>query len=165
MASRKILIFGNSGSGKSTLARKLAETEQLGHLDLDILAWLPTDPPTRRETSSSGEEIDDFVANNEGWVIEGGYTDLLELAEPSSTELVFLDLPVDDCIKNAQRRPWEPHKYESKDAQDQNLEMLIGWIQQYPTRDDVFSRQAHTDFYQRYSRKKQQVTSNQQNIA
>ncbi len=162
MTPRKVLIFGNSGSGKSTLARQLAETEQVAHLDLDTLAWLPTEPPTRREKSSSGQELDNFVQSNERWVIEGGYTDLLELAEPSSTDIIFLDLPVDNCVKNARSRPWEPHKYESKNAQDQNLEMLIGWIRQYPTRDGVFSRKAHMNFYQRYSRKKQLITRNQE---
>ena len=160
MTSRKVLIFGNSASGKSTLAKQLAASDELAHLDLDTLAWLPTNPPSRRDVGESGEGISKFIDGNNGWVIEGCYTDLLELAEPFSTEIIFLDLPVDACIENARNRPWEPHKYESKAAQDANLEMLIGWIQQYETRDDVFSRQEHAGFYDRYDRSKQRLTSN-----
>src|SRR5262245_31604748 len=42
---RKLVIFGNSGAGKSTLAQRLAREGALAHLDLDSLAWLPTEPP------------------------------------------------------------------------------------------------------------------------
>ena len=44
---RKVLVFGNSASGKSTLAKRLATSEKLAHLDLDLLAWQATNPPTR----------------------------------------------------------------------------------------------------------------------
>ena len=76
---RKILIFGNSGSGKSTLATALAEAEQLAHLDLDTLAWLPGWPPERAPLEVSERKIQDFTKAYNGWVVEGCYTDLLEL--------------------------------------------------------------------------------------
>ncbi|MDH5592723.1 MAG: shikimate kinase, partial [Gammaproteobacteria bacterium] len=41
---RKVVILGNLGSGQSTLASSIAERENLAHLDLDTLAWLPTNP-------------------------------------------------------------------------------------------------------------------------
>ncbi len=160
MTDRKILIFGNSGSGKSTLAKKLSEAEKITHLDLDELAWESADPPIRRDIADSEKEISKFIRLNDGWVIEGCYTDLLEMAEPFSAEIFFLDVPFEDCVENARSRPWEPHKYESKDAQDKNIEMLIGWIEQYAARDDGTSHKAHADFYKRYSRKKQLLNSN-----
>lgn len=125
---RKILIFGNSGSGKSTLAKELCAKYALGHLDLDTLAWLPSSPPTRKPLIDSQKDIAIFIASNEGWVIEGCYSDLLELAIQQSNEMIFMNLPVEACIRNAMNRPWEPHKYESKEAQDANLDMLIDWI-------------------------------------
>lgn len=157
---RKIVIFGNSGSGKSTLAKKLCGAERLSHLDLDTLAWMPTTPPHRMPLAESESEISDFIVSNTGWVIEGCYSDLLEMALPSSSELIFMDLPVDLCTQNARNRPWEPHKYESKEAQDANLDMLIDWISQYSERTDTFSRASHTALYERYSGKKSMVTSN-----
>jgi len=155
MSHQNLLLFGNSSSGKSTLAKKLCSLHNLAHLDLDSLAWLPTEPPTRQNVEMSTSQILDFVnANNNRWVIEGCYTDLLKVAEPASTEIVYLNIPVEVCVANAKSREWEPHKYESKEAQDKNLDMLIDWIKQYSTRDSNISEQSHTDFYDQYAGKK-----------
>ncbi|MBL4582910.1 MAG: shikimate kinase [Gammaproteobacteria bacterium] len=157
---RRVLLFGNSGSGKSTLASRLSSAT-LAHLDLDSLAWLPSQPPQRMPLAESKVLIDSFTANNESWVIEGCYTDLLELLAENATELVFLNLPIEQCVKNASIRPWEPHKYASKEAQDANFEMLIDWITQYKHRDDVFSLAAHSKFYEGFSGTKTCIRSNE----
>ena len=156
----KILIFGNSGSGKSMLARRLCETQGLAHLDLDTLAWKPTSPPERKPIKESDHEIQAFTASNETWVIEGCYTDLLKLVEGQSSEIIFMNLPIELCIANAKARPWEPHKYDTKQAQDDNLPMLIDWIAQYTKRDDTFSYTAHKQFYENYSGSKRMVMRN-----
>ena len=144
---KKILIFGNSGSGKSTLARNLSEQYGLSHMDLDSVAWQPYDPaqgpPQRLPLIDSQAIIEEFTLASSDWVIEGCYADLLELVMPQASEIIFLNLSVSDCIANANQRPWEPHKYPSKAAQDANLEMLIEWIKQYDVRTDTFSRKAH----------------------
>ena len=157
---RKIVIFGNSGSGKSTLARELAGLEGLQHLDLDVLAWTDTIPPARKPLAESGAEIQAFIHANDGWVIEGCYTDLLELAVPFATDMVFLNLPVALCQRNARQRPWEPHKYASKAVQDANLEMLLHWISEYDTREDTFSKRAHVALYASFGGKKAMYLSN-----
>jgi adenylate kinase family enzyme len=155
---RKILIFGNSGAGKSTLARKLCSSGALAHLDLDTLAWTGENPPRRRPLGESEMEIMDFINASNGWVIEGCYADLLELTLPYSNEAIFMNLPAEHCIENARRRPWEPHKYASKEAQDKNLDMLIGWIKAYSERTDTCSELAHRKLYEQYPRKKLMVT-------
>jgi len=159
---KKVLIFGNSGSGKSTFAKKLTQTDGLRHLDLDSLAWQDTVPPKRKSLIESEQEILAFIQSNESWAIEGGYVDLLEMAKPHANELIFLNLPVDDCIANAKTRPWEPHKYDSKQAQDANLEMLLGWIADYYERYDPFSSMSHTEFYENFLGKKIMLTQNMQ---
>lgn len=159
--TRRVAIFGNSGSGKSTLARSLAATGGLTHLDLDTLAWLPTAPPTRRPLDESRADIDAFVARHESWVIEGCDADLLEFALGHATEVLFLDLPVARCQQNARRRPWEPHKYESKAAQDANLPMLLEWIAAYDRRTDEFSRGAHRRLFDGFAGDKRILTGNQ----
>ena len=156
----KILIFGNSGSGKSTLAKQLCKTRGLAHLDLDTLAWLPTSPPQRTSLAESQMAIERFISSNDTWVIEGCYADLLDIAAPDADEAIFMNLPVASCIENARSRPWEPHKYASKAEQDGNLAMLIDWIAQYPTRQDVFSELAHSKLYQNFTGKKRMITSN-----
>ncbi len=72
-----------------------------------------------------------------------------------------MKLPVDICIENAKERPWEPHKYESKEAQDKNLGMLINWISDYYLRHDTFSEYAHCKFYEKYNGLKRVVTTNE----
>jgi len=157
---KRIIIFGNSGAGKSTLAKSLASIDRLAHFDLDSIAWLPTSPPQRKAVEQSKADIDVFIAENDRWVIEGCYSDLLELLFTKATEIIFLDLPIDQCIANARARPWEPHKYESKQAQDANLDMLLGWISDYEDRTDTFSRAAHRDLFLRYGGKKTRYTQN-----
>jgi adenylate kinase family enzyme len=156
----RVLILGNSGSGKSTLARKMCESRGLAHLDLDMLAWKASSPPEREILSVSARAIDEFILSNRCWVIEGCYTDLLELAVSRSTELIFMNLPAGLCVANARARPWEPHKYASKPAQDANLPMLIEWIREYVDRDDTFSLASHSQLYEKYPGKKIMVTRN-----
>lgn len=156
----KVVIFGNSGSGKSTLAARLAKEKATAHLDLDTIAWEPEMPPERLPLQESEEQLRTFTRENRAWVIEGCYADLLELALAQADEAIFLNLPVEDCIQNAKARPWEPHKYASKEAQDTNLEMLIDWISQYPVRTDTFSQAAHRKLYESFKGAKSVYTSN-----
>lgn len=157
----KILIFGNSGSGKSTLAKRLSQEKDLGHLDLDTLAWKPTTPPERKPLNESKTEIVKFINSNSSWVIEGCYTDLLQVSAPFSSEIIFMSLPIELCISNARKRPWEPHKYVSKEAQDSNLEMLLNWIRQYSERSDTFSEAEHERFYNEFTGKKSMISCNE----
>jgi adenylate kinase family enzyme len=156
----KIVIFGNSGSGKSTLAKALALKNDLAHLDLDTVAWKPIMPPERLSILESSKSINDFLFVNSGWVIEGCYSDLLALVIQQADEVIFLNLPVAACIENTKNRPWEPHKYETKEAQDSNLDMLINWISQYTVRNDTFSKVAHEKLFSNFQGKKSKYVSN-----
>ncbi len=156
----RVLIFGNSGSGKSTLAKSLSQSEGLVHFDLDTIAWLPINPPERAPISGCAEQISQFLAAHQAWVIEGCYGDLIELVTAEATEVIFLNLEIDDCIFNARNRSWEPHKYESKKLQDANLDMLLGWIATYRSRDDTCSFATHSALFERFQGKKKMITKN-----
>lgn len=158
---RRTIIFGNSGSGKSTFAAELCQ-EGLAHLDLDVLAWLPSSPPERRPAEQAYEEINNFIKENNEWVVEGCYADLLELVKPYATEAIFMNLPVHLCQENARNRRWEPHKYESKEAQDSNLAMLLDWIAAYVDRNDCLSYSAHRSLYDSFQGKKTEINSNEE---
>jgi len=157
----KTIIFGNSGSGKSTLAKSMAAEHQIAHLDLDSLAWQAMDPPSRKPLAESRQTIDVFMAANEAWVIEGCYAGILQWVSEHANQAIFMNLPVSLCQQNASKRPWEPHKYSSKAAQDANLPMLLDWIAAYVTRTDEFSYQAHRRLYNQFSGTKQQIIENQ----
>lgn len=162
---RKILLFGNSGSGKSTLSKRLSADENIAHLDLDTLAFRIDLPTERRNVEESLKEIKVFLDKNDSWVIEGGYADIFEQILNYANEMVYLDLPAVICQENARNREWEPHKYESKEAQDKNLDMLLIWIQDYYSRDDAFSRSSHNKLFDQFSGKKKRVTSKVSNLA
>ncbi|MEZ5570291.1 MAG: AAA family ATPase [Halioglobus sp.] len=161
---KRILLFGNSGSGKSTLAKRLSREHQLAHLDLDTVAWQPSAPTERRSLEESWQDILSFVQGSPAWVIEGCYTDLLEKAAPLSNEMIFLNPPIAVCVANARSRPWEAHKYSSKAAQDNNLDMLIDWIKGYTTRTDHFSYASHLNLYNGYTGNKQMITENESHV-
>ncbi|MGD1939229.1 MAG: shikimate kinase [Cyanophyceae cyanobacterium] len=150
----KILVTGNSGAGKTTIAKKLVDDYSLAHLDLDELAWLPVEPPRRRLVADSLVEMVAFAGQHFGWVMEGCYGDLLEAIAPKATHLIWLNYPVDICIKHAQYRPWEPHKYSSPAAQDKNLQMLFDWIKSYPLRRDECSQHQHQELFDQFTGQK-----------
>ncbi|GAB3753478.1 AAA family ATPase [Lysobacter olei] len=155
---QRIVIIGNSGSGKSTLAQALASRHGLAHLDLDTVAWRPAIPPSRRALVESAAAIDAFRAEHTGWVMEGCYADLAELALPHATQLLFLNPGVEACIAQCRLRPWEPHKYSSPAAQDRNLTMLLEWVRGYTTRDDEFSLRRHRALFDGFSGAKREYT-------
>lgn len=154
----RILIYGNSGSGKSTLAGRCAKILSVPHFDLDEIAWKSAG--VRKEISESIGELDAFIASHGSWVIEGCYGSLIREAAKSATDLVFLNPGIEACQKNCESRPWEPHKYDSKEAQDENLEMLLAWVADYEKRTDEFSHQAHKEIFESFTGKKQELKTN-----
>jgi len=154
----RLLIFGNSGSGKSTLARSYSKHFGIAHLDLDEIAWEAAG--VRKGLEASIGELKEFVSTNVEWVIEGCYGSLISEATTWAREMIFLNPGIEDCQENCQSRPWEPHKYESKETQDKNLEMLLKWVSEYTSRSDEFSYSAHKAIYDTFNGKKAELRSN-----
>jgi adenylate kinase family enzyme len=156
----RILIFGTSGSGKSTLARALSRIHRAEHLDLDVIAWRADQPTVRAAFDDSRRELMRFIERFDDWVIEGCYSDLLREAATYCTEMIFLNPGVEACVENCRSRPWEPHKYASREAQDANLGMLVEWVREYETREDEFSLTEHSKLYEQHQGKKAEYKSN-----
>ena len=152
----KILVFGNSGSGKSTYARALAKTFDLPHLDLDSIVWEPGKIAVQRAPASIESDLTAFMSDHLMWVIEGCYGELVQLASLNCSELVFLNPGLDTCLQHNQSRPWESHKYESKQAQDAMLGNLRIWVRGYYSRDDNWSYQVHRNIFDSFSGSKRE---------
>lgn len=150
----RVAIFGNAGSGKSTLARWLAESAGLAVLDLDSVAWEPDQPAVARSGALARADVAKFCAAHERWVLEGCYGDLVEAALRFEPLLVFLDPGLEPCAAHCRNRPWEPHKYASKEEQDANLPSLLSWVAGYYTRDGPMSLAAHRAVFDRYRGRK-----------
>lgn len=158
----RIVIFGNSGSGKSSLAKALSSLYRTEHLDLDVIAWEAERPGVRADFEESKRALMRFIEGADGWVIEGCYSGLLKVAAGYCTELIFLNPGVEACVENCEARPWEPHKYPSREAQDSNLRMLVGWVREYETRDDEFSLREHRRLFDTHEGKKVEYGSNEE---
>lgn len=155
----RVLVFGNSGSGKSTFARALAAREGLSHLDLDTIVWEAERIAVQRPMSAILASLEEFLAANEAWVIEGCYGELVEATATRCTELVFLNPGRDACLENNRRRPWEPHKYATPEAQDAMLAALQEWVAAYYTRDDAWSLRYHRRVFDAHPGPKREITS------
>ena len=145
------------------MAKEYASGYELFHLDLDTLAWEDTEPPRRRNLTGSGNVIKKAIVENKTWVTEGCYSDLLNLVIQDASEVIFLNPGIETCVENCRNRSWEPHKYRSMKDQDWNLDMLIGWVKEYETRNDEFSLMLHRRLFDEFSGRKTEYRSNNRN--
>jgi adenylate kinase family enzyme len=152
----RILVFGNSGSGKSTLARRLAAEHGLAHLDLDAIVWEPGAIAVQRHADEILASLNAFLSQHARWVIEGCYGELVEAASRQCTELVFLNPGLEACLEHNRRRPWEPHKYASKEQQDRMLDTLQAWVAGYYERQDPWSYHAHRRIFDAFPGRKRE---------
>lgn len=130
----RIILLENAGPGKSTMARRLIGQSDVPRLSLNEIAW--DHGAVRRPHEDSVAAFTAFLEENENWIIEGCYSDLLEIALPHCTELRFLNPGVHVCVEHCWQRPWEPERFSTLEEQGGMLETLIEWVQEYETRTD-----------------------------
>lgn len=153
----RVAIIGNSGSGKSTMARRLQREHSLAFLELDSIVWEPGKIAVLRDEAAIEGDLNRFLRENDSWVIEGCYGELVRKALAEKPELIFLNPDECVCVENNRRRPWEPHKYASKEAQDAMLENLLLWVRGYYRRDDQWSLAAHRAIFDAYQGPKKEI--------
>lgn len=153
----RVAILGNSGSGKSTLASLLARETSAPTLDLDTVAWEPGQIAVPRDPDVAARELATFCDGHPDWIIEGCYATLIGQSLRWRPTLLFLDPGVERCLAHCLARPWEPHKYASKEEQDQRLEPLLQWVREYPERAGELGRAAHLACFDGYDGPKQRL--------
>jgi adenylate kinase family enzyme len=155
----RLAILGNSGSGKSTLAQWLSRASGAALLDLDTVAWEPGQLAVPRDPAAARADVEAFCTTHASWVIEGCYASLVEAALPYRPYLVLLNPGEAQCLANCRARPWEPHKYASREEQDERLAFLLDWVSGYYTRDGELSLAGHRACFDAYDGPKVELTS------
>ena len=158
----KVLVFGNSGSGKSHLAQRLAKMHGLRILDLDTFVWSKEECTQFRPDAEIIHDIEQFTRSTEHWVIEGCYGRWITHLSSRCTEMVFMNPGEAICLQNCLNRPWEPHKYASKQEQDARLPFLLDWVRDYYSRSDDMSLQAHRQLFDAFPGAKREITANEE---
>ena len=94
-------MVGTTGSGKTTLARALAAVLGCTHVELDALFWGPgwsmAELPVFRSRVAS-------VVAGDGWVVDGGYSDVRDLVWARADTVVWLDYPLAVTLSRLLRR-------------------------------------------------------------
>lgn len=153
----RVAILGNSGSGKSTLAAALAAVAGVPCLDLDTVAWEPGQAAVPREEALARQDVHRFCGGSDGWIVEGCYATLVSAALEHAPRLLFLNPGLEACLANCRNRPWEPHKYASRQEQDANLSFLLSWVSEYYTRSGPMSLAAHVECFESYAGPKREL--------
>jgi adenylate kinase family enzyme len=148
----KVIILGSAGAGKSTLARKLIARQPAARLSLDEVAF--QGGTERRPLQDSVEAVKRWISEQDSWIIEGCYADILEPVLGCADELIFLNPGVGACIAHCRSRPWEPEKFSSRQVQDENLDNLLQWVGSYDTRADDYGLARHRTLYESFEGKK-----------
>lgn len=150
----KIIILGNAGAGKSTLARQLMAQRPAARLSLDQVAF--QGGIERRPLQDSIDDVMRWTSEQESWMIEGCYADIVEPLLAHCDELIFLNPGVDACMAHCRSRPWEPDKFSSSKDQDENLDNLNQWVCSYEERSDEYGLSRHRELYLSFVGKKRE---------
>ena len=97
----KIIVIGSPGSGKSRLSLKLRDLTGLPLYHLDNVWWKPD------RTHVTREEFDAKLAEilqKDRFIIDGSYSRTFEPRFAACDTVVWLDLPVDECLRGVSER-------------------------------------------------------------
>jgi hypothetical protein len=120
------------------------------HLDLDTVAWEPEKIAVPREPQSAQADVVAFCEASPHWVVEGCYATLASIALRYSPQLILLHPGEAQCLANCRARPWESHKYASREAQEERLGFLLAWVSAYYSRDGDMSLSGHQALFDEY---------------
>lgn len=128
---KRILVIGCPGAGKSFLSKQLGEILNLPVVHLDCLYW------NADKTSIGQEQLLERILpylKGDSWIVDGNYHRTLKVRLKYATDVFFLKLPREECIKGIldrvkQKRDDIPWIETQEDA-----EALIEWTKDYEAR-------------------------------
>ena len=102
---KKVLVIGCPGSGKSTFAKALHRKTGLPLCHLDLLYW--NADKTTVERSVFLERLSAVLPQSE-WIIDGNFSNTMELRLKACDTVFFLDYPATLCLQSVEARRGKP---------------------------------------------------------
>lgn len=109
----KIQIIGYSGSGKSTLAKELATYFNIPYIHLDNVQFYGD--WQIRSIEEQNKIVDEFISENENWIIDGNYSKVSKKRFEISDITIFLNYNRFYCYKKAKKR-YKNNKGKSRES-------------------------------------------------
>jgi adenylate kinase family enzyme len=88
MSLKRTVVIGTSCSGKTTFAKRLAQSLDIQHIELDAINWLPNWTPR------SNDEFRILVEKEvsaDKWVVDGNYSKTRDIVWSRATVLIWLN--------------------------------------------------------------------------
>ena len=102
---KKVIVIGCPGSGKSTVSRMLHDKTGIPLYHLDMMYW--NEDKTTVEKSVFLERLAEVLERGE-WIIDGNYSSTMELRMQKCDTVIFLDYPLDVCLRGIRERRGKP---------------------------------------------------------
>lgn len=109
----KIQIIGYSGSGKSTLAKMLGTFYNIPYLHLDNVQFYGDWEERTKEEQN--EIVNQFLKDNEEWVIDGNYSVVAPSRFEDSDVTIFLNYNRFFCFRMCKKR-YKMYKNSSRES-------------------------------------------------
>lgn len=148
----RTLILGNSGSGKSWLAVKVAEALGSKAIDLDGVHWEPGGYGVARDKQVAIGMVQQEALGT-AWVIEGVFGWLAQEAVSRATALVWLDIPISECLDNIR------HRGLRRGGDAASFEALLDWAAAYEKRQTSSSQVGHARMFSDFPHRKRRLHS------
>ena len=94
-------MIGSGGAGKSTVARHLGKLLNIEVFNLDALYWKPGWVKTPR---GEWRKIIEELLKRDSWIIDGNYSNTLELRLKECDTVIFLDIGSAACLWRVVKR-------------------------------------------------------------
>ncbi len=106
---RRMAIVGNAGGGKTSLARWFGQKLKLPVTSIDDMRWAPGWKMKEGKGGVEYAEAHAKLISQDSWVVDGlGDFELTKERLARATDIVFIDMSVDEHIQLAKRRAETP---------------------------------------------------------